>query len=132
MEPLQRRDKVVHTGHAGALPTQPADELEAQLCREAAQVTEAHLLQEVAGVAPQHHVDVHVLRTLRLPAGEGGREEREKERGREEREGYYYNCMRESSPFALFKSSFLRFHLKWRMRPGWGGVLLRAASTPVL
>lgn len=67
MEPLERRDEIVDVGHAVSLAAQPADELEAQLCREAAQVAEAHLLQEVSGVTPEHHVDVHVLRTFHLP-----------------------------------------------------------------
>lgn len=68
MESLEGQDVVVHAGHAVALAAQPADELETQLGREAAQVAEAHLLQKAAGVAPQHHVDVHVLGALAVPS----------------------------------------------------------------
>lgn len=70
MEPLQRHHKVLHAGHAVPLAAKPADELEAQLCREAAQVAQAHLLQQVASVSPQHHVDVHVLSALAVAAAE--------------------------------------------------------------
>lgn len=67
MKPLQREHKVIDVGHAVALAAQPAYELEPELCGEAAQVAEPHLLQEVTGVAPQHHVDVHVLCALPIP-----------------------------------------------------------------
>ena len=67
MESLQRGNEILDPGHAVPFATQPADEFEAQLRGEAAQVAEAYLLQEVAGVAPQHHVDVHVLCALHVP-----------------------------------------------------------------
>lgn len=71
MEPLQREHKIIDVGHAVAFAAQPAYELEPQLCGEASQVAEPHLLQEVTSVAPEHHVDVHVLSTLPITtAGE--------------------------------------------------------------
>lgn len=67
MESLQCRNEILNAGHAVSFATQPADEFEAQLCGEAAQVPEAYLLQEVAGVAPEHHVDIHILCALHIP-----------------------------------------------------------------
>lgn len=66
MEPLQCQNEIINAGHAVTFATQPTNELEAQLRREASQVAEAYLLQEVAGVAPEHHIDIHVLRTLHI------------------------------------------------------------------
>lgn len=68
MESLQCQNKIINAGNTVSFPTQPTNEFEAQLRREASQVAEAYLLQEVAGVAPEHHVDIHVLRTLHIPA----------------------------------------------------------------
>lgn len=76
VKPLQREHKVVHVGHAVSLAAQPAYQFEAQLCGEAAQVAKPHLLQEVAGVAPQHHVDVHVLCALPITTVWGIQERR--------------------------------------------------------
>lgn len=67
MKPLQREHKVIDVGHAVSLAAQPAYEFEPELCREASQVAEPHLLQEVTSVAPQHHVDIHVLCALPIP-----------------------------------------------------------------
>lgn len=64
MKPLQREHKIIHMGHAVSLAAQPANELEPELCREASQVAEPHLLQEVTSMAPQHHIDIHVLCAL--------------------------------------------------------------------
>jgi len=85
MEFLQCRDKILDASDPVPLATQPADEFEAQLRGEATEVAKAHLLQEVAGVAPQHHVNIHVLCTLRFPPDRNrhrkeGRKEGEKER----------------------------------------------------
>lgn len=66
MKPLQGKHKIIDVGHAVSLAAQPAYELEAELCREASQVAEPHLLQEVTSVAPQHHVNVHVLSALAI------------------------------------------------------------------
>lgn len=64
MKSLQCEHKIVHVGHAVSLAAQPADEFKPELSGEAPQVAEPHLLQEVASVAPEHHIDVHVLCTL--------------------------------------------------------------------
>lgn len=81
MQPLQSRDKVFDAGHAVSFAAQPADEFEAQLCGEASQVAEAHLLQEVAGVTPEHHIDVHVLCTLHVPTDRNEHEKKERQSG---------------------------------------------------
>lgn len=70
MESLQCRNKVINAGHTVPFATQPTDELEAELRGEASQVAEAYLLQQVACVAPEHHIDVHVLHTLHVPTNE--------------------------------------------------------------
>lgn len=77
MESLQCQNKVINAGHTVPFATQPTDEFEAELRREAAKVAEAYLLQQVACVAPEHHVDVHVLRTINVPTNEN-EDEREK------------------------------------------------------
>lgn len=64
MKSLQRKHEIIDVGHAVSFAAQPAYELKPELRREAAQVAEPHLLQEVTSVAPEHHVDVHVLCTL--------------------------------------------------------------------
>lgn len=64
MKSLQRKHEIVYVGHAVPFAAQPADEFKPQLSGEAPQVAEPHLLQEVTSVAPEHHVDVHVLCTL--------------------------------------------------------------------
>lgn len=66
MEPLQRQHKIIHVGHAVPLAAQPAYEFKAELSREAPQVAEPHLLQEVTSVAPEHHINIHVFCTLPL------------------------------------------------------------------
>lgn len=64
MKPLQGKHKIIDVGHAVSFAAQPAYEFKAELCREAPQVAEPHLLQEVTSVAPEHHINIHVLCAL--------------------------------------------------------------------
>lgn len=68
MKSLQGEHKIIDVGHTVPFAAQPAYELKPELCREAAQVAEPHLLQEVTSVAPEHHIDIHVLCTLPITA----------------------------------------------------------------
>lgn len=64
MQAFEGGNKIIDPCHPRALPTQPANQLEAQLGGETAQVPQSHLLQQVARMSPQHHIDVEILRRV--------------------------------------------------------------------
>lgn len=70
MQAFEGSNEVVNPCDPRALPTQPANQLEAQLGGKTAQIPQSDLLQQVPRVTPQHHINVEILRrvTVLTPA----------------------------------------------------------------